>query len=75
VKYFSKFCDENVVPREWNSMAGKLRNLLARSSPPEVVLPEPPFHPKNIAYEDWNMCLSAVKESLAASGVAVKEVR
>jgi len=56
-------------------MAGKLRNLLARSSPPEVVLPEPPFHPKNIAYEDWNMCLSAVKESLAASGVAVKEVR
>jgi hypothetical protein len=74
VEYFSRFCDEHVVPDQWNAMSARLRNLLARSSPPEVVLPEPPFHPNNIAYGDWMMCLSAVKDALAAAGVAVKEV-
>jgi hypothetical protein len=53
---------------------GIIDNLLARSSPPEVVLPEPPFHPNNIAYGDWMMCLNAVEDALAAAGVAVKEV-
>jgi hypothetical protein len=48
------------------------KGLLARSSPPEVVLPEPPFARSNVAYSDWMMCLKAVKESLAASGLAVK---
>ena len=54
--------------------AENIDEILARSSPPEVVLPEPPFARSNIAYRDWMMCLKAVKESLAAAGVAVKEV-
>jgi hypothetical protein len=51
-----------------------LCSLLARSSPPEVVLPAPPFDPSNVAYSDWMMCLSAVRSYLAAAGVTVKEV-
>jgi hypothetical protein len=49
--------------------------LLARSSPPEVELPEPPFAHSNVAYGDWMMCLNAVKKAIAAAGVAVKEVQ
>ena len=48
--------------------------LLARSSPPEVVLPAPPFAPCNVAYSDWMMCLEAVGKALAAAGVPWKEV-
>jgi hypothetical protein len=51
-----------------------VRNLLARSTPPKLVLPEPPFASINVAYSDWMMCLDAVKKALAAAGVAVKEV-
>jgi len=54
--------------------ADAIDSLLARSSPPEVVLPEPPFARSNVAYSDWMMCLDAVKNALAAAGVAVKEV-
>jgi hypothetical protein len=74
VEYFSEFCDTNIVPDEWSEMSEKLRALLARSSPPEVVLPAPPFDPSNVAYSDWMMCLSAVRSYLAAAGVTVKEV-
>jgi hypothetical protein len=51
-----------------------MEGILARSSPPEVVLPAPPFDPSNVAYSDWMMCLSAVRSYLAAAGVTVKEV-
>jgi hypothetical protein len=74
VEYFSEFCDTNIVPDEWSEMSEKLRALLARSSPPEVVLPAPPFDPSNVAYSDWMMCLSAVRSYPAAAGVTVKEV-
>jgi hypothetical protein len=50
-----------------------LESLLARDTPPEVVLPAPPFDPSNVAYSDWMMCLSAVRSYLAAAGVTVKE--
>ena len=34
------------------SLAQELENILARSTPPEVVLPEPPFARSNVAYSD-----------------------
>jgi hypothetical protein len=43
----------------------QIEDLLARSSPPKVVLPE-----MVIAYDD----MDALMEALAAAGVAVKEV-
>ena len=50
----------------WDYNLGQqLENLLARSTPPEVVLP-----PMVIAYDDMDM----LKETLAAAGVKVKEV-
>ncbi len=60
-------------PSKLRADAAMLRNLIARSSPPEVVLPVPPFARSNVAYSVWMMCLKAVKESLAAAGVPVKE--
>ena len=66
VEYFSEFWDENIVPAEWNEMAAKLRSLLARSSPPEVVRPN-----KTTGHEyrddQW-------VRSIIASGAKVKEV-
>ena len=50
-----------------------IESILARSTPPEVVLPKPPFARSNVAYSDWMMCLNAVNDSLAAAGVKVKE--
>lgn len=51
--------------RKAHAYARFVRKLLARSSPPEVVLP-----PMVIAYDDMEM----LKEALAAAGVKVKEV-
>jgi hypothetical protein len=65
---------DEATERECKWVSDVCYRLLARSSPPEVVLPAPPFARSNIAYRDWMMCLKAVKESLAAAGVAVKEV-
>jgi hypothetical protein len=51
--------------------------ILARSSPPEVVLTE--FPPNTIRNLDslyltgWNQCMALAKKALAAAGVAVKE--
>jgi len=55
-----------------------LRSLLARSSPPKVVLRD--FPPDAICNLDshylsgWNQCMALAKKALAAAGVAVKEV-
>jgi hypothetical protein len=51
-----------------------VRNLLARSSPPEVVLPELPFTPDSTHAMGWWEAIGKVKKALAAAGVAVKEV-
>jgi hypothetical protein len=74
VEYFARFCDENVVPLEWNSMAGKLRTLLARSSSPEVVRPK-------VNRAAAQVCVKIVENrdaewiaANAAAGVPVKEV-
>ena len=57
-----------------------LSNLIARSTPPEVVLPRSPYeggdHPEDAGYVQdigWGVCMDAVKEALAAAGVTVKE--
>jgi hypothetical protein len=53
------------------------KELLARSSPPEVVLPPQPreidgnnLHDRQV----WNAALKEVRKALAAAGVVVKEV-
>jgi hypothetical protein len=63
--------DDDEYTEEGQNIA---KGLLARSSPPEVVLPQPPFARSNVAYSDWIMCLDAVRSALAAAGVAVKKV-
>ena len=74
VEYFSQFCDEHIVPQEWNSMAGKLRTILARSTPPEVIRPK-------VNRAAARVCVDIVEDrdaqwlaANAAAGVAVKEV-
>ena len=64
VEWFSQLDQPQYLdaPRK---VARVAQSLLARSSPPEVVLPE-----MVIAYDDIDM----LKEALAAAGVAVKEV-
>jgi hypothetical protein len=60
------------------SNAAILLDLLARSTPPEVVLKD--FPPDTIRNVDlhylagWNQCMALAKKALAAAGVAVKEV-
>ena len=53
-----------------------LRNLLARSSPPEVVHPECFFDEFSgcSAVHAWNICAADFRKALAAAGVTVKEV-
>lgn len=50
------------------------KSLLARSSPPEVVLPELPFTPDSTHAMGWWEAIGKVKRALAAAGVKVKEV-
>jgi hypothetical protein len=59
------FDDDDHGDSECVFIARMLKQILARSTPPEVVLPE-----MVIAYDD----MDALKEALAAAGVAVKEV-
>jgi hypothetical protein len=58
----AEIADDDEYTEEGQKIA---KGLLARSSPPEVVLPE-----MVIAYDD----MDALKEALAAAGVTVKEV-
>jgi hypothetical protein len=51
-----------------------LRELLARSTPPEVVLPVADCSWCSDYATVWRECLEAVRSSLAAAGVEVKEV-
>jgi hypothetical protein len=74
VEYFSQFCDEHVVPDQWSVMSARLRNLLARSSPPEVVLPVCPFTPDSTHAMGWYEAIGRVGRLLAAAGVTVKDV-
>ena len=50
--------------------------LLARSSPPEVVLPECPYDGYTMLTAEyvWCKCVAVFTEALAAAGVPVKEV-
>jgi len=59
---------------EW--VRSVLTALLARSSPPEVVHPECHFDQLSgcSAFHAWNICAADFRKSLAAAGVAVKEV-
>ena len=54
-----------------------LNDLLARSSPPEVVHPECVFDEFSgcSAVHAWNICAANFRKALAAAGVKVKEVR
>ncbi len=47
--------------------------LLARSSPPEVVLPENPYHPSGLR-EGFDHAIRIVRNELVNAGVPVKEV-
>jgi hypothetical protein len=53
-----------------------LRELLARSSPPEVVHPDCQFDQFSgcSAVHAWNICAADFRKALAAAGVLVKEV-
>ena len=53
-----------------------LRNILARSSPPEVELPECPYDGYTMLTAEyvWCKCVAVFTEALAAAGVKVKEV-
>jgi len=62
---------EVIVSRTRETLAA----LLARSTPPEVVLPERPDCSPYADYgRAWRDCLEAVRSSLDAAGVPVKEV-
>jgi hypothetical protein len=52
----------------------QIDDLLARSTPPEVVLPVADCSWCSDYATVWRECLEAVRSSLAAAGVAVKEV-
>lgn len=58
----------------WHHSAAFVRSLLARSTPPEVVLPDADCSWCSDYATVWRECLEAVRSSLAAAGVAVKEV-
>jgi hypothetical protein len=53
--------------------ANTLEALLARSSPPEVVLPENPYHPSGLR-EGFEHAIRIVRNELVNAGVPVKEV-
>jgi hypothetical protein len=63
--------DDDEYTEEGQNIA---KGLLARSSPPEVVLPVADCSWCSDYATVWRECLEAVRSSLAASGVAVKEV-
>jgi hypothetical protein len=50
-----------------------VESLLARSSPPEVVLPENPYHPSGLR-EGFDHAIRIVRNELVNAGVPVKEV-
>jgi hypothetical protein len=54
-------------------IARVLKQLLARSTPPEVVLPVCPFTPHSTHAWGWREAAGKIKKLLAAAGVAVKE--
>jgi hypothetical protein len=49
------------------------KELLARSTPPEVVLPENPYHPSGLR-QGFDHAIQIVRNELVNAGVAVKEV-
>ena len=74
VEYFAQFVDGHLVPTEWSEMSAKLRSILARETPPEVVAPKGHGGPKldtetTIQRRDRQWCAA-----IAASGGKVKEV-
>jgi len=72
---FDAFDEKTEQDARWASEI--CASLLARSSPPEVVLRD--FPPDTIGNLDshylagWNQCMALAKKALAAAGVAVKE--
>jgi hypothetical protein len=52
--------------------AENIDELLARSSPPEVVLPENPYHPSGLR-EGFEHALRSVRNELVNAGVEVKD--
>ena len=74
VEYFSRFCDTNVVPTDWDKMAAQLRSLLSRNSPPMVRLPGDPDCSTVADYgRAWRECVDAVRAALKEAGVEVGE--
>jgi len=58
-----------------NAAIDACRQLLASSSPPEVVLPKLPFTPDSTHAMGWWEAIGKVKRALAWAGVAVKEAK
>ena len=74
VEYFSRFCDTNVVPTDWDKMAAQLRSLLSRNSPPRVRMPADPECSTMADYgRAWKECVDAVRAALKEAGVEVIE--
>jgi hypothetical protein len=63
----------NDIAAEMGKLAEVCRSLLARSSPPEVVLPENPYHPSGLR-EGFEHAIRIVRNELVNAGVAVREV-
>ena len=59
-----------------NDWCAAIRNLLARSSPPKVELPECPYDGYTMLTAEyvWCNCVAVFTAALAAAGVTVKEV-
>jgi len=55
-----------------NAAIDACRQLIARSSPPEVVLPENPYHPSGLR-EGFEHALRSVRNELVNAGVEVKD--
>ena len=67
--------DDDEFTEEGQNIA---KGLLARSSPPEVVLRDfPPDTIRNLDWHylaGWNQCMNLAKKAISAAGVSVKEV-
>ena len=72
--YFEKCQEPDHAKYCWRR-AKVFRDLLARSTPPEVVHPECVFDEFSgcSAVHAWNICAADFRKALAAAGVAVKE--
>jgi len=72
------FDDDDHGDSECVFIARVLKQLLARSSPPEVVLRDfPPDTIRNLDWHylaGWNQCMNLAKKAISAAGVSVKEV-